>query len=78
MTSKEYWGLDYGAGFGVLYIFTSQVLGYVLPLPCTLLVWAKLTDENIGLGLAWRVLHGGGSSILVRMSSSNIDGVLPY
>ncbi|EIM86107.1 OPT oligopeptide transporter [Stereum hirsutum FP-91666 SS1] len=30
MTSKEYWGLDYGAGFGVLYIFTSQVLGFGL------------------------------------------------
>lgn len=28
ITSKEYWGRDYGAGFGFCYILTTQMLGF--------------------------------------------------
>lgn len=31
ITSEEFWGQDYGAGFGILYILTTQFLGYVSP-----------------------------------------------
>ncbi|EIM86112.1 OPT oligopeptide transporter [Stereum hirsutum FP-91666 SS1] len=30
ITSEEFWGQDYGAGFGILYILTTQFLGFGL------------------------------------------------